>query len=144
MYQAGAWVDTMEVATTWDRLHQLFTAVMRKVSGHALIMAHFSHAYREGCSIYFTFASYKRDPRRAEESHRRTWEAALEAVHGVGATASHHHGVGLSKRDAMPAEHGDMLLAWQAMKDAFDPNGIMNPGKLFPDVGRSTTSRSGG
>lgn len=143
MYQAGAWVDTMEVATTWDRLHQLFKAVMRAVSGHALIMAHFSHAYREGCSIYFTFASYKRDARRAEANYERVWDAALSAVHSVGATASHHHGVGISKRDAMPAEHGDMLLAWRALKDAFDPNGIMNPGKLFPDIGAPTAAKFG-
>jgi len=142
MYQAGAWVDTMEVATTWDRLHQLFQAVMRSVGPHALIMAHFSHAYREGCSIYFTFASFKRDSRRAEEAYQRTWDAALSAVQGVGATASHHHGVGLLKKDAMITEHGEMLRAWRAIKDAFDPNGIMNPGKLFPDVGHTTVAGS--
>ena len=44
----------------------------------------------------------------------------------------------MSKMDVMPAEHGEMLRAWRALKDAFDPNGIMNPGKLFPDVGHGT------
>jgi alkyldihydroxyacetonephosphate synthase len=133
LYQAGAWVDTMEVATTWAELGQLFDAVTRAVTPHALVMAHFSHAYREGCSIYFTFAGYRHDKKRAEEDYEEVWRVALDAVHATGATASHHHGVGLAKKHAMQAEHGGMLRAWRALKDTLDPHGIMNPGKLFPD-----------
>ena len=132
MYAAGAFVDTMEVATTWDRLEALYDGVVRAIGPHAFIMAHFSHAYRDGCSIYFTFAAYRRDPGRLEQTYDRVWRSALEAVHQAGGTASHHHGVGLSKMDAMPAEHGEMLRIWAALKAAMDPNGVMNPGKLFP------------
>ncbi len=134
IYEAGAFVDTMEVATTWDRLEGLYKGVVRAMSPHALIMAHFSHAYREGASIYFTFAAYRRDARRAEQSYDRAWQAGLDAVHAAGATASHHHGVGLLKKYAMPAEHGEMLRVWRAMKGALDPANIMNPGKLFPEA----------
>ena len=133
LYQAGAFVDTMEVATTWDRLETLYEAVQRAVAPHAMIMAHFSHAYREGCSIYFTFAAYRRQPERAEALYDRLWAAALDAAHRTGATASHHHGVGMSKMHAMGEEHGEMLRVWRALKDAVDPLGIMNPGKLYPD-----------
>ncbi len=133
LYQAGAFVDTMEVATTWDRLEALYEGVRAAVEPHAFIMAHFSHAYREGCSIYFTFAGFRRQPDRAEALYDRIWAAALDAVHRAGGTASHHHGVGLSKKNAMVAEHGEMLRVWRALKDALDPDGIMNPGKLFPD-----------
>jgi alkyldihydroxyacetonephosphate synthase len=133
VYAAGGFVDTMEVATTWDRLYHLFTAVREAVSPLALVMAHFSHAYPGGCSIYFTFAAFKRDAAAAEAHYDRLWNTALKAVTSVGATVSHHHGVGLSKKGAMAAEHGEMLRVWRAVKDALDPHGILNPGKLFPD-----------
>ena len=133
LYQAGAFVDTMEVSTTWDRLEALYEEVRRAVAPHAFIMAHFSHAYREGCSIYFTFAASRSGSDRAELHYERIWQSALGAVHKVGASASHHHGVGLLKRDAMVEEHGNMLRVWRVLKDALDPKGIMNPGKLFPD-----------
>ena len=133
IYQAGAFVDTMEVSTTWDRLEALYEEVRKAVGPHAFIMAHFSHAYREGCSIYFTFAASRPRGDRAEALYDRIWQSALSAVHKVGASASHHHGVGLLKRDAMVEEHGNMLRVWRVLKDALDPHGIMNPGKLFPD-----------
>ena len=133
IYQAGAFVDTMEVSTTWDRLEALYEEVKKAVGPHAFIMAHFSHAYREGCSIYFTFAASRGAGDRAEAHYERIWQSALSAVHRAGASASHHHGVGLLKRDAMVEEHGNMLRVWRVLKDTLDPKGIMNPGKLFPD-----------
>ena len=57
----------------------------------------------------------------------------MKAAHGVGATVSHHHGVGLSKMHAMAEEHGEMLQVWRGIKGALDPNSIMNPGKLFAE-----------
>lgn len=132
MMNLGAWVDTMEVATTWDRLEALYDNVRRAVTPNAFIMAHFSHAYREGCSIYFTMAGHKKDTLRAEQHYERTWELAMDAVIASGATVSHHHGIGLHKMAAMTREHGAMLKTWHAIKGALDPHGIMNPGKLFP------------
>lgn len=133
IYGMGAFADTMEVATTWDRLEGLYEAVRRALTPHVFLMAHFSHAYREGCSIYFTFAGHRRDPRRAEQHYERVWQLATEAVIGAGGTVSHHHGVGMSKMGAMAREHGQMLRVWRALKGALDPHGVMNPGKLFPD-----------
>lgn len=52
----------------------------------------------------------------------------------VGGTITGEHGVGIGKRAMMQAEHGD---AWQIMGDikaALDPKGILNPGKLVPDM----------
>jgi len=134
LYEVGAFLDTMEVASTWDRLYPMYVGVRRALAPHALIMAHFSHAYRDGCSIYFTFAGHRRDSRRAERLHAKIWDVGPRAVHAAGGTAAHHHGVGLAKRDAMVEEHGDMLRVWRALKETFDPRHIMNPGKLFPDA----------
>jgi alkyldihydroxyacetonephosphate synthase len=140
LFSAGAFVDTMEVATTWDRLDALYGAVRDAVAPHAFVMAHFSHAYLEGCSIYFTFvglagapagASDQDDLEEAEERYDACWNAALSAACDSGATLSHHHGVGVHKQMFLPREHGEGMRQLRALKQAFDPGGILNPGKLL-------------
>lgn len=133
VFDAGAFVDTMEVATTWGRLMGLYREVRRSLSSHVMVMAHFSHAYREGCSIYFTFAAYRRDPAALERLYDRVWNDGLAAVLRVGASISHHHGVGYAKRDHMRREHGAGIHLLYGVKDTLDPTEVMNPGKVLPD-----------
>ncbi|HEX9102759.1 MAG TPA: FAD-linked oxidase C-terminal domain-containing protein, partial [Polyangia bacterium] len=130
VFDAGAFVDTMEVATSWDKLLELYRAVREAVSPLAFVMAHFSHAYTDGCSIYFTFAARGNGTADAEKKYDDIWRAGLAAVSKVGATISHHHGVGLSKAPFMPEEHGAAMEIYRALKDVLDPYGIMNPGKM--------------
>jgi alkyldihydroxyacetonephosphate synthase len=129
-FDAGAFVDTMEVATSWDRLTELYQAVRAAVSPLAFIMAHFSHAYSDGCSIYFTFAARGATRAEAEQKYDAIWRAGLAATSQVGATISHHHGVGLSKAPFMAEEHGAGMVVYRAIKDVLDPSGILNPGKM--------------
>ena len=74
------------------------------------------------------------DPEDADEMAR-----ALEFTHALGDTAlrmggtvSGEHGIGIGKQDFMQAEHGAALGYMRAIKQAFDPKGILNPGKLLP------------
>ncbi len=134
LYRAGAFVDTFEVATTWDGIQPLYHAVRRAVSAEVLVMAHFSHVYPGGCSIYFTFAGTGRDPADMRRRYARVWQQALDATVARGAAIAHHHGAGLSRRSHMPATHGEAARWFAALKAACDPAGILNPGKLFaPD-----------
>jgi alkyldihydroxyacetonephosphate synthase len=130
VFDAGAFVDTMEVAASWDRLLELYRAVRQAVAPLAFVMAHFSHAYRDGCSIYFTFAARGASRWEAERRYDEIWRAGLSAANRVGATISHHHGIGLSKAPYMPDEHGDAMMLYRGLKDVLDPSGIMNPGKM--------------
>jgi alkyldihydroxyacetonephosphate synthase len=133
IFDAGAFADTMEVAIAWDKLLDLYRSVRAAVSPHAFIMAHFSHAYSDGCSIYFTFAAATPQgapPGVAERRYDEIWRAALTAATRAGATISHHHGVGMSKAAFMPDEHGASLAVYRGLKSVLDPHGILNPGKM--------------
>lgn len=129
IFERGGFADTMEVACRWSQLVPLYEAIRAAVSRTAVVMAHMSHVYPEGGSIYFSFAG-RGDP----EVYRRTWEAALQACLSVGATVTHHHGVGELKARAASAEIGPAIAGWRAAKAELDPQGVLNPGRLYVDV----------
>ncbi len=130
--EKGAWVDTIEVATFWANLVPLYKEVKKAVGNHAVVMAHLSHAYHEGCSIYFTVAGAAPTLGAAEDSYYKVWDAALDATLRVGGTVTHHHGVGVLKKDWANREIGPARALYDALKAVADPAGICNPGKLFP------------
>ena len=51
----------------------------------------------------------------------------------MGGTCSGEHGVGLGKMKYLQAEHGDALDVMRTIKQALDPDDLMNPGKMLPD-----------
>ncbi|WP_299359009.1 FAD-linked oxidase C-terminal domain-containing protein [uncultured Paracoccus sp.] len=57
-----------------------------------------------------------------------------ERAMAVGGTISGEHGIGLGKRGLMQAQHGEGWQVMAAIKQALDPNNILNPGKLVPDM----------
>lgn len=64
----------------------------------------------------------------AEDINRRIVQRAL----AMGGTCTGEHGVGLHKMGFLAQEHGeDALDLMRAIKDALDPNHILNPGKIF-------------
>ncbi|SMX41695.1 FAD-binding oxidoreductase [Maliponia aquimaris] len=65
---------------------------------------------------------------RAQAFTHALGETALR----LGGTVSGEHGIGIGKQDFMTAEHGPALAYMRAIKQAFDPLGILNPGKLLP------------
>jgi alkyldihydroxyacetonephosphate synthase len=130
VFRDGAFVDTMEVAAAWERLLDLYKSVREAISRHALVMAHFSHAYPDGCSIYFTFVGHADGRREEERLYDTIWREGLAAVSRAGGTISHHHGIGLLKSAWMSTEHREAMAILRALKRSFDPDGIMNPGKL--------------
>jgi glycolate oxidase len=78
------------------------------------------------------------DRRDAEEMLRVTSAAReiFEAAVDLGGTLSGEHGIGLLKKQFMELDLGaDAIALMRRIKHAIDPNGIMNPGKVFPDPG---------
>jgi glycolate oxidase len=69
---------------------------------------------------------------RVRVAAREIFEAAV----ALGGTLSGEHGIGLLKKQFMELDVGtDAIALMRRIKDAIDPNGIMNPGKVFPDPG---------
>lgn len=69
---------------------------------------------------------------RVREAAREIFEAAID----LGGTLSGEHGIGVLKKQFMELDLGtDVLALMRRIKDAVDPAGIMNPGKVFPERG---------
>jgi D-lactate dehydrogenase (cytochrome) len=68
------------------------------------------------------------------ERGEKLYAEAVERAIAVGGTATGEHGIGQGKRKYLIGEHGEATVAaMRSIKDALDPNGILNPGKIFPD-----------
>jgi len=139
----GLGVDTLETAASWADIPKLYSAVRaallettRRVSengAHGICLAHISHSYRDGASLYFTYLW----PRSTGglDAEIAEWHAiksaASDAIATNGGTISHHHGAGTDHAKWMADEKGATSMAvLRALKAELDPNGIMNPGKL--------------
>lgn len=131
--ERGFVLDTMEVAAPWSALPRIYArclAALNAVEGMLVASAHQSHAYTDGACLYFTFVGQPAEDAR-EQFYVDAWDAAQRAALASGAALSHHHGVGLNRarfmREALGLGGLDVL---QSVKDALDPAGVLNPGKL--------------
>jgi D-lactate dehydrogenase (cytochrome) len=68
-----------------------------------------------------------RDLERANAVNNRIVTYALER----GGTCTGEHGVGIGKRTYQRMEHGEAFDVMRSVKKLFDPNDILNPGKIF-------------
>ena len=132
----GYVVDTMEVAARWAALPKMYaeaTEAIQAVGGTLVASAHLSHSYPDGACLYFTFAGQPEAEAR-DAYYRAAWDAGTRAVLAAGGALSHHHGVGLNRARFVREALGDAFDVLAAVKQALDPHGILNPGKLgLPD-----------
>lgn len=128
----GLVVDTIEVSATWDRIEPLYakvTEAIAAVPGVLVASGHTSHAYTTGVNIYFTFVGSSKEEKDQERLYTDAWAAAMEATIACGGSIAHHHGIGRIRRTYLPQEIGETgIEVLRSIKQALDPNGIMNPG----------------
>ncbi|MEQ8745915.1 FAD-binding oxidoreductase [Pyruvatibacter sp.] len=146
MMDHGLGVDTLETSTFWPNIEHLHSCVTKALQDaitetltddrqRGIVMAHISHSYADGASLYFTFVF----PRRLDgglEGEVEQWltikRAASDAILANGGTISHHHGVGTDHAPWLGQEKGPLgMQMLDAIKKTIDPKGIMNPGKLL-------------
>jgi len=140
LWEMGYAIDTLETAVDWATVPAMLLAIegalrpgLEDLGERVHVFSHLSHLYPYGSSIYTTYL-YRIAP-DPEETLRR-WQglkaAACDAILAHGGTISHQHGVGTDHVPYMPVEKG--LLGMAAIEDLcqrFDPDGMMNPGKLI-------------
>lgn len=76
------------------------------------------------------------EPGNADERERmdRVYDSMISRAHAAGGTCTGEHGIGIGKREKLVAEFGPEVVAMmRAVKSAWDPRGILNPGKVFLD-----------
>lgn len=147
LLERGVMVDTLETATEWSQLPELYQAMdgaMRTAiasDGVApFVMCHVSHVYHDGASLYFTFAG-RQVPGRELEQWAAVKRSATDCLVQNGGALSHHHAVGLDHAPWMRGYVGAIgMEALAALKRAFDPTGYMNPGKLIGEGAPSNTT----
>ncbi|MCC7249864.1 MAG: FAD-binding protein [Lysobacter sp.] len=119
-----------DVVVPVSRIPELVAGVRALSSEVALPIVCFGHAGNGNLHVNLMY-----DPADADQSARA--QAAMARVFtlaiALGGTLSGEHGIGAAKRDFMPqAVDAPTLAAMRAIKAAFDPDGILNPGKLLP------------
>ena len=128
----GFVVDTMEIAAPWSRLATIFDEARKAlmaVPNARTASCHLSHSYLDGACLYFTFAATP-PADEIESTYVAMWDAGQRAVLAAGGNLSHHHGIGLNRSRFMAESMGASLGLLQTVKNALDPAGILNPGKL--------------
>lgn len=119
-----------DVVVPVSRIPALVAGVRTLARTHALPIVCFGHAGNGNLHVNLMY-----DPADAAQAARA--QAAMGEVFALtlslGGTLSGEHGIGLAKRDFMPqAVDAPTLALMRAVKATFDPDGILNPGKLLP------------
>jgi alkyldihydroxyacetonephosphate synthase len=135
LWEHGYAVETLETAVPWNMIPKASDVILQALSNAVspiLPMAHLSHVYRDGASLYFTFLF--RVGKTYEETMSR-WralkEAGSKAVLSVGGTITHQHGVGVDHLPYLMPEKSELgIQVLRNVQKSLDPEGIMNPGKL--------------
>jgi alkyldihydroxyacetonephosphate synthase len=124
---AGSFIDTIELAAPWTVLPELHSRVISAIGVGGLALCHFSHAYEQGCCAYFSFGGSADTEQLARAAYGRAWEGAMTAALELGATISHHHGTGQVRARWVADEMGGWMRVWRSVREAIDPQAIMNP-----------------
>ncbi|HEX9366540.1 MAG TPA: FAD-linked oxidase C-terminal domain-containing protein [Vicinamibacterales bacterium] len=120
-----------DVVVPKGRIPQLFTLVDRLKKDYRLRIPCFGHAGDGNIHVNIMVTPGDEDEmRRAHEAER----ALFEGVVALEGSISGEHGIGFAKAQYLPLELDPQTIAlMKRVKAAFDPDGLLNPGKIFPD-----------
>jgi glycolate oxidase subunit GlcD len=119
-----------DVVVPRTKLRRLVRETTEICARHGLKLANVFHA---GDGNLHPNISYDRRDARQLRSVLAAADEIMQTCIDAGGTLSGEHGIGLEKRDQMSMyfSDDDMALMY-ALRDAWDPSGLMNPGKMLP------------
>jgi D-lactate dehydrogenase (cytochrome) len=126
----GMGVLAGDIGVPISQVPELFHQTYRLGEKHNIQTMAYGHA---GDGNFHCWAIYS----EGDDESRRHATTLHEELTGwaisVGGTSAAEHGLGLGKRKYLPLQLGTAMPHMAAIKRLFDPHGILNPGKIFPD-----------
>ncbi|TQI82567.1 alkyldihydroxyacetonephosphate synthase [Serratia fonticola] len=133
---------TTEVSGDWASINTIYENVIRRIREefpHAgditMLGGHSSHSYINGTNMYFVYDYNVVDCKPEEEIdkyHNPLNKIIVEETIKQGGSMVHHHGIGKHRVHWTKDEHGSAYYILKALKEVYDPNGIMNTGTIYP------------
>lgn len=149
--------DTVERKKIWHARHSSFEIMVRKfpntkfyindvavpISAYPELIGYVEELKREhnvtaymighagdgNIHVEFPYKTAEEYEKRAELNRL----IVLKAI-SLNGTATGEHGIGIGKTQFMNTEHGPAVEVMRSIKNLLDPNGILNPGKIFPKI----------
>lgn len=129
----GFYNDTIEVTAKWSEIPAMFEKMgkaVRAICPEVHFGAHWSHIYPEGACQYMTIRLPQMDEAEALPMHAAMWDKIQSLTLDHDGSIAHHHGVGVFRNRWLEREMGGGLDVLQQIKDALDPDNLLNPGKV--------------
>ncbi|WP_394862240.1 FAD-binding oxidoreductase [Paraclostridium bifermentans] len=131
---------TTEISSDWENITQIYYNVMNRVKNEfdraqdlTMLGGHSSHSYINGTNMYFVY-NYNINCAPEDEMkiyHHPIQRIIVEETLKLGGSMCHHHGIGKYRNEWTNEEHGTALYMLEKLKEAFDPNDVMNYGNIF-------------
>ncbi len=118
-----------DVGVPRSRVPQLLAGIERIVAAHGVRCATFGHA---GDGNLHPNLIFDRDDPEAERLTHVVRDEIFQVALDLGGTVTAEHGIGSARREWLPIQRGEgAVAAMRAIKDALDPLGILNPGRVL-------------
>lgn len=126
---AVAWIT--DICVPISQLSDAITRAKTAIEASGLFAPILGHVGDGNFHIFFILRT---DDAADWDKARIINDAMIDHALAVGGTCTGEHGIGLGKRQAMQREHGaESVATMRRIKDALDPSGLFNPGKIFLD-----------
>ena len=118
-----------DIVVPRSRLAEMFAFLSDLAARKDLKIVNFGHAGDGNIHVNIMISGKdEEERRRADEAVGEVFRKTVE----LGGTISGEHGVGISKAPFLEMEVGPLgVSVMKRIKNCFDPNGILNPGKMF-------------
>lgn len=132
---------TTEISADWETIPKIYHNVIDRIRNEfqraedlTMLGGHSSHSYINGTNMYFV---YNYDINCAPEDEMRIYHHPIQTIIveetlKLGGSMCHHHGIGKYRNEWTKEEHSSAYYMLEKLKEAFDPNGIMSFGTIFP------------
>ncbi|MGM0432038.1 MAG: FAD-binding oxidoreductase [Spirochaetota bacterium] len=130
--------NTTEISANWSIINDIYEVCIERIRNEipdlTLLGGHSSHSYINGTNLYFVyFYNVIGDPaKELEKYHMPIKKIIVEETIKLGGAMCHHHGVGKHRTHWIKDEYGSSYYILKTLKEAFDPNSVMNMGTILP------------